>query len=975
MPEMLKRLIQILRVINYGPSLHDLISHNIMAQLPITNDILTFFSTAAGITDWNHFTNLERLVDQIPSQHTSMSISHPESSFTSVEHPEDDFTAELLNAFAPNVQGGVRTMDFTNLANVVQVAQRFGIAELTPLGQALLMAHPFAELQRAANASTATATPRNTANNSTATSNNSSNAPSMASSPSNSGLLLPPAASATGLTPTSTTTAPINRRLGRPFRSNSNNTTAMSRMNQPLRARNELKFHAMLLSPHQIELVFVICTLLSGRRKLAVQKKLADYGLGDVLAVMYDRMSWEITHFNTPNPFEHVHGPNCECTPESAIRVQFLRLVHNFYDRDFLGNNNKLYVLSTLEKRFIAAETHFPYRGGSAEGIISSIAGKNEVKDLLSSVAKDHEIASSSSAIINPFELNLVEKGLLTKIVLTLLKEKVDSPYRFWLSACVENFLRGGGPNAQLLILKTGALHSTIQHIIDNCSEKDTASSISFVKGGAIMDHQQLIMSALESSMKPSASVSSSTQNNQDGDSNNNSLQTSFDFLGELVKGNADILQHLESYYLDQKPELFQKFLSIIMGNLVESNVFLRSLYLSMELLSSYEQLTSPSVPEEELSSLDFGPLKRSNSNSFPTINDQVWKHSDLFGFSINSLATNEDYYLMGGTSSDHEESDGRSRRGYLMETWVQFSCRPISEVALEVFSDPQYYQEEKRKKKRTKKSSLPSSPRRASAQATNGDVQQSRSPSFASTISSGMIGAMKDIRKATTHFLRFGEATTTTNPPSSTQSTSRPGYKVSGKSQTSSPSNSNIIWSEDEIIEFMNLRFPEANTNAHISSRSNTPNNFNVHSQQASMELVDDIFYTPPEGPKFRRGSRSFFNSNAQLSSATASMVHDPLFSVSHTLGSYSSIPTPAPIPASNHPFFPSEKSAEKDNSTASKLILSSHFPRICSFLLQEKYPILLRLITTVSLKTVNHENICCLNTALLILLFDYQR
>jgi hypothetical protein len=39
------------------------------------------------------------------------------------------------------------------------------------------------------------------------------------------------------------------------------------------------------------------------------------------------------------NPMEHIHGPSCDCNPESALRVQYLRLVHNFYDRDFLGNS------------------------------------------------------------------------------------------------------------------------------------------------------------------------------------------------------------------------------------------------------------------------------------------------------------------------------------------------------------------------------------------------------------------------------------------------------------------------------------------------------------------------------------------------------------------------------------------------------------------------------------------------------------
>ena len=101
----------------------------------------------------------------------------------------------------------------------------------------------------------------------------------------------------------------------------------------PKVAKKELQFHAMLLVPHQIELIFVLCTLLSGRRKISLQRRFSDLGFADVLRGMFDRMSWDAPPFSGSNPIEHLHGPGCECNPESAVRVQFLRLIHNFYDR------------------------------------------------------------------------------------------------------------------------------------------------------------------------------------------------------------------------------------------------------------------------------------------------------------------------------------------------------------------------------------------------------------------------------------------------------------------------------------------------------------------------------------------------------------------------------------------------------------------------------------------------------------------
>lgn len=50
--------------------------------------------------------------------------------------------------------------------------------------------------------------------------------------------------------------------------------------------------------------------------------RLAALGLGDVLLRMFTRMSWDAPAFSGHNPLEHIHGPDCTCNPESALRVQ-----------------------------------------------------------------------------------------------------------------------------------------------------------------------------------------------------------------------------------------------------------------------------------------------------------------------------------------------------------------------------------------------------------------------------------------------------------------------------------------------------------------------------------------------------------------------------------------------------------------------------------------------------------------------------
>jgi Trpc4-associated protein len=113
---------------------------------------------------------------------------------------------------------------------------------------------------------------------------------------------------------------------------------------------------------------------------------------------------------------EHIHGPTCDCNPESALRVQYLRLVHNFYDRDFLGNSNKKLLLSSAEKALLT-------RCGSPN-VVSK----------------------------EGFFIGNNDKGIFTRIVHTLLKEPMESVYRFWLSSCLESFLRGSGLEEQVYI-------------------------------------------------------------------------------------------------------------------------------------------------------------------------------------------------------------------------------------------------------------------------------------------------------------------------------------------------------------------------------------------------------------------------------------------------------------------------------------------------------------------------------------------
>lgn len=288
-----------------------------------------------------------------------------------------------------------------------------------------------------------------------------------------------------------------------------------SRSHTASEAANILQFNALLLGAFQVEVLFVLCTLLGGRRKIDAQEIFRRQGMIPVLEDMFERLPWNsltfnrvtISHSNEENESGSgssthptgIHGPGCECTPESALCVQYLRLLHNFCDRDCDNYYGRRLLLSSEERAIV--------------------------------------LASSESA---EYDISTLRPGLLSKLVAAFTGESDESPYRFWLASCVESYLRGSSPLEQVFVVRTGLL----SHLMDEITS------------------QRLHCAG--------------------------SLQTSFDLLGELCKGNPEVLQLLVGS-LDE--ERFRKLMSVAAANLVDSNVFLRSIILSIERMSAAKEL------------------------------------------------------------------------------------------------------------------------------------------------------------------------------------------------------------------------------------------------------------------------------------------------------------------------------------------------------------------------------------------------
>eukprot|EP00752_Nemacystus_decipiens_P006451 g5810.t1 len=295
----------------------------------------------------------------------------------------------------------------------------------------------------------------------------------------------------------------------------------------------------------RVEVLFVLCTLLGARRKGEAHQALANLGLIDVLDSMFDRLSWGV-----PASTQGPHGAHCDCNPESALRVQYLRLVHNFLDRDSNNNPLKWLLLSQHETTLFSSGRFMPNPNGSGN-VVWLRYGDPESEALVAfawrgraTLSGDEEREGEEGGEMGAQWTD--HRGLLSKIVDVFMKEPMDSLYRFWLASCVEAFLRGGSTQEQL-----------------------------FISGGGLIPH--LVKEITSNGMWCAGS-----------------LQTAFDLLGELCKGNREVLEMLEASMTEKQ---LRRFLQVMVDNLVDSNVFMRSLVLSVE-HSSFRQ-HFPGVPED----------------------------------------------------------------------------------------------------------------------------------------------------------------------------------------------------------------------------------------------------------------------------------------------------------------------------------------------------------------------------------------
>ena len=456
---LIKRLLQLLAIMNFGPPLSKSSSSHVLAHFPFIADTLMMMGLKE-FDDWNDVDCLDKIARKLLISTSSRENNENNNNSNDNDIPRQlhdlgSVTEMLENLSSSFNNGGEHTNQLGHIIAVISAAQQAGVVA----GRA--------RTREASETSDIEDIPRNE---------------------------LDDLASAAGI---------LSDQVHQ--RRDSSKT--------PEDAANMLQFNALLLGPYQVEILFVLCTLLGGRRKVDAQEMLKNNGIIRILDDMFQRLPWgtlsssreSVSRRDSENrndaseslneQQDGIHGPGCECTPESALVVQYLRLLHNYCDRDCDNYDGRRLLLSDDERMFIFG---------------------------------NHYTSEYDTTNISP--------GLLSKIVAAFVSESEESPYRFWLASCIESFLRGSSSVEQVFVAKSGL----IEHLIVDVTRD------SFHCSG--------------------------------------SLQTSFDLLGELCKGNTESLEILVSYL--ETEDKFRKLMIVAASNLVDSNVFIRSVILSLERIS-----------------------------------------------------------------------------------------------------------------------------------------------------------------------------------------------------------------------------------------------------------------------------------------------------------------------------------------------------------------------------------------------------
>ena len=329
---------------------------------------------------------------------------------------------------------------------------------------------------------------------------------------------------------------------------------------------------------HHGDVLFLLCTLMQGAHKAAAQDAIMAAGFPATARLLFDCIDWESPDHDADSPAGGLHGPNCTCSARSALRVQFLRCLHAFIERDGSRNGDdadarvRVHKLSLLSADEIAqfyphdAAASCTPSGGKSEGDSAAspktpgrtrgvvAAARQRLSQCMTrstlwmpSPSGSHAAAAAVSGPAGPApEAQPSAPGLMTKLIKQFMTTGYDASHCFWLASCVDAYLRAADAADQHYVASTGILRHLVREVLTHDRTRPPGS-----------------------------------------------LQAVFDILAELVKFNAVVWEQLQdALEAESGDAAMRRLVAIVMSHLVDTNMLIRAGYLSMNSLRMADEVS-----------------------------------------------------------------------------------------------------------------------------------------------------------------------------------------------------------------------------------------------------------------------------------------------------------------------------------------------------------------------------------------------
>lgn len=366
----------------------------------------------------------------------------------------------------------------------------------------------------------------------------------------------------------------------------------------------------MLTRANQTELFFILSSILITHKGIEIQRSSISDELisefrhyfsyidwGDMINAQISNrfMDEEELSSNIANPIAY-HGGGCKCEVDSTLKIQYLRTLYFIFNSDSDNFNTKVKLISSKELQSILCDhsymtfifsslvstdrseqdeeiyndmrNHLRCSGSvffnetlehrnttltkillgvetlesdiqNLKNIVTCDSEAPYLESILSAYSK--ELKASDLDVSNPNSEN-DQVGFLSILCIRFLLECKHSGAKYWISNCIETILRGSNPLMQFHVMSMGLGVFIVNDIINTEISTDQSKD----------------------SILPQC------------------LQMSFDLLAEIIKFNSVLLFKLSLYLVDKAE--FSKFKAKLISeaNIIDSNVFIRAVYLTI---------------------------------------------------------------------------------------------------------------------------------------------------------------------------------------------------------------------------------------------------------------------------------------------------------------------------------------------------------------------------------------------------------